>query len=338
VGRFGEVPLRSGGMRAVLCKEFGPPESLVVEEVEDPKAGPGQAIVDVEACAVNYPDYLVIQNQYQFKPPLPFSPGGEVAGVVTELGEGVTGLAIGDRVFASTGWGGLAERVAVQAEVAIAVPEGIDSVHASAFLYAYGTSHYALKDRARLRPGESLLVLGAAGGVGLAAVELGAAMGAVVIAGASTDEKLALCHERGASMLINYSTEDLKERVRELTGGKGADIVYDAVGGRYSEPALRATAWEGRFLVIGFAAGDIPRIPLNLPLLKGCSIVGVFWGSFVGREPKRHQANVAELLQWWREGKISPHVSSTYPLDRAGEAIRELADRRAQGKVVVRVR
>jgi NADPH2:quinone reductase len=320
-----------------MCKAFGPPESLVLEDVEDPKPGPGQAILDVEACAVNFPDVLMIQDMYQFKPPLPFSPGAEVAGIVTALGEGVDSLSVGDRVLASPGWGGLAEKVAVDARSAILVPDGIDPVHASSFLYAYGTSHYALKDRGNLQPGESLLVLGAAGGVGLAAVELGAAMGANVIAAASTDEKLELCREHGATMTINYTTEDLKTSVRDLTGGVGADVVYDPVGGKYSEPALRATAWEGRFLVIGFADGEIPRIPLNLTLLKSCSIVGVFWGAFVGRERQRHRENVAELMQWWQEGKLHPHVSNTYPLERASEAIRELADRKAKGKVVVTI-
>ncbi len=320
-----------------MCKAFGPPESLILEEVDDPTAGPGQVVLDVEACAVNFPDVLMIQDMYQFKPPLPFSPGAEVAGVVSALGEGVDSLSVGDRVLASPGWGGLAEKVAVDARSAILVPDGIDPVHASSFLYAYGTSHYALKDRGNLQPGESLLVLGAAGGVGLAAVELGAAMGANVIAAASTDEKLELCREHGATMAINYTTEDLKTRVRELTGGVGADVVYDPVGGRYSEPALRAIAWDGRFLVIGFADGEIPRIPLNLALLKSCSIVGVFWGAFVGRERQRHRENVAELLQWWREGRLHPHVSTTYPLERAGEAIRELADRKAKGKVVVTI-
>jgi NADPH:quinone reductase len=322
-------------VKAVLCKAFGPPETLVLEDVEDPRPGPGQVVLDVAACAINFPDVLIIQNLYQFKPPLPFSPGGEVAGVVTAISPDVTSLAVGDRVLASTGWGGLAEKVVVAAAAAIPVPEGIDLVHASAFLYAYGTSHHALKDRAALQPGESLVVLGAAGGVGLAAVELGAAMGANVIAAASSKDKLDLCLQHGAAQTIDYSTEDLKERIRELTGGAGADVVYDPVGGQYSEPALRAMAWNGRFLVIGFAAGDIPRIPLNLALLKGCSIVGVFWGAFTGREPDRHRANVAELVRWWQEGRLRPYVSATYPLDRAGEAIRELADRRAKGKVVV---
>jgi NADPH2:quinone reductase len=324
-------------MRAVLCRQYGPPESLTVEEVEDPTANEGQVVVDVKACAVNFPDVLIIQNLYQFKPPLPFSPGAEIAGVVRSVGAGVEGARVGDRVFASTGWGGLAEQIAVDARSLIAIPDGIEFGPASSFLYAYGTAHHALKDRARLQPGETLVVLGAAGGVGLAAVELGALMGATVIAAASNDEKLALCREYGAAQTINYDTEDLKTRIREITGGPGADVVYDPVGGPYSEPALRATAWEGRFLVIGFAAGEIPAIPLNLTLLKGCDIVGVFWGAFVGREPERHRRNVDELIAWWRAGKLRPHVSSTYPLDRAAEAIRELADRRAKGKVVVTV-
>ena len=324
-------------MRALLCKAFGPPESLVLEDVPDPQPRAGQVVIDVHACAVNFPDVLIIQNLYQYKPPLPFSPGGEVAGIISAVGDGVEHVSVGDRVFASTGAGGLAEKVAVAAAAVIPVPDGVDLVHASAFLYAYGTSHHALKDRAAIQPGESLLVLGAAGGVGLAAVELGALMGANVIAAASTDEKLALCREYGATMTVNYAEEDLKTRVRELTGGNGADVVYDAVGGPYSEPALRSTAWDGRFLVIGFAAGDIPKIPLNLPLLRGCSVVGVFWGAFTGREPARHQANVAELLAWWRDGRLRPHVSATYPLERGAEAIRELADRKALGKVVVTV-
>jgi NADPH2:quinone reductase len=244
---------------------------------------------------------------------------------------------VGDRVLASPRWGGLAEKVAVNAEQTVALTDDVDFVHASSFLYAYGTSHYALKDRGRLQPGETLVVLGAAGGVGLAAVELGAVMGANVIAAASTDEKLELCRQYGASMTINYATEDLKTRIRELTGGKGADIVYDAVGGEYSELALRSMAWQGRFLVIGFAAGEIPRIPLNLPLLKSCDIVGVFWGAFVARDPAGNSDNIAELMQWWSEGKLRPHVSSIYPLERAIEAIRELADRRAKGKVVVKI-
>ena len=324
-------------MKAVLCKSFGPPESLVLEEVVDPQPAAGQVVIDVHACAINFPDVLMIQDKYQFKPPLPFSPGAEVAGVVSAVGADVAGLSVGDRVLASPGWGGLAEKAAVNAASVIPVPGEIDLIHASAFLYAYGTSQYALKDRAKLQPGETLLVLGAAGGVGLAAVELGVQMGASVIAAASSDSKLDLCREYGAAMTINYASEDLRQRLKDLTGGAGVDVVYDPVGGSYSEPALRSMAWNGRFLVIGFAAGDIPKLPLNLTLLKGCSIVGVFWGAFVGREPDRHRQNVAELMQWWGEGRLRPHVSATYPLERSAEAIRALADRTAKGKVVVTI-
>jgi NADPH2:quinone reductase len=247
----------------------------------------------------------------------------------------VRGIQVGDRVLASTGWGGFAEEVAVDAARVVAIPDAMDFVSASAFLFTYGTSHYALKDRAQLRAGETLLVLGAAGGVGLAAVELGKVMGARVIAAASTDDKLAVCKEHGADEGINYAREDLKERIKALTGGAGADVVYDPVGGDYAEQALRATAWEGRFLVIGFAAGDIPKIPLNLVLLKGCQIVGVFWGAFTGRDPARNRANVDELLRWYGEGRVRPHVSATYPFERAAEALRALAERRVKGKVVL---
>jgi NADPH2:quinone reductase len=325
-------------MRAVLCEDFGPPESLVVREVPDPNPGPREVVVDVHACSVSFPDTLMLRNAYQFKPPLPFSPGGEISGVVRSIGTEVASVAVGDRVLSSTGWGGLVEQIAVAADRCVPVPEGIDLVHAAAFIYAYGTSQYALSDRADLRPGEILLVLGAAGGVGLAAVELGVAMGARVIAAASDDDKLALCVEHGAEMTINYATEDLKTRVRELTAGYGADVVYDPVGGAYSEPALRAIAWGGRFLVVGFAAGDIPKLPLNLTLLKSCSVIGVFWGAFVGREPERNQRNLDALLKLWSDGTVRPHVSSIHPLEDAGAAIREVADRKAMGKVVVKVR
>lgn len=322
-------------MRAVLCKEFGPPESLVVEDVPDPTPGPGQVVVDVAGCGVNFPDVLIIQDKYQFKPDLPFSPGGELAGTVSAIGDGVDGLAVGDRVLAMLGWGGMADKVAVPAASAVKVPDGVDLVQAAGFLMAHGTSHHALVDRARLQEGETLLVLGAAGGVGLAAVEIGALLGARVIAAASTDDKLELCRSRGATETINYSTEDLRARLKEITGGRGVDVCYDPVGGDLSEPALRSMAWDGRFLVVGFAAGDIPKVPLNLPLLKGCSVVGVFWGAFTGKEPERHQRNVAELLGWLAEGKLEPHVSATYPLEQAADAISDLAERRATGKVVV---
>jgi len=322
-------------MKAVLCKEYGPPEKLVVEELPSPAAGKGQVVIAVHAAALNFPDLLIIQNKYQFKPPLPFSPGGEVAGVVKEIGEGVTGFHPGDRVIGWCAWGGFAEEVAIDASQATRIPDAIDFVTASGFLLAYGTSYHALVDRARLAAGETLVVLGAAGGVGLAAVEIGKALGARVIACASSEDKLALCREHGADEVIDYVREDLKERIKKLTGGKGADVVYDPVGGPYAEAALRSTAWEGRFLVVGFAAGDIPSIPLNLVLLKGCAILGVFWGSFTAREPARNQQNLGELLLWFEQGKLHPHVSQTYPLERAAEALGEMAARKVKGKVAL---
>jgi NADPH2:quinone reductase len=322
-------------MKAVLCKAYGPPESLVVEDLPSPTAGLGEVVLDVRACGVNFPDVLIIQNKYQFRPPLPFAPGGEVAGVIKEIGEGVKGLRVGQRVIGSTGWGGFAEELALDATRVTSIPDSMDFETASAFLLTYGTSHHALKDRAQLRPGETLLVLGAAGGVGLAAVEIGKVMGARVIAAASAPEKLAVCREHGADEVIDYAKEDLKERVKKLTAGEGADVVYDPVGGEFSEQALRATAWDGRFLVIGFAAGDIPKIPLNLVLLKGCAIVGVFWGAFTAREPARNRANIDELLTWFEAGKIKPHISATYPLEQAAVALNDMAARRVTGKVVL---
>jgi len=322
-------------MRAVLCKEFGPPEKLVVEELPSPAIGKGEARIEVHAASVNFPDLLIIQNKYQFKPPLPFSPGGEVAGVVREVGPGVTAVKPGDRVLATTMWGGFAEEVVVGEDHVAPIPDGMDFVTASAFLMAYGTSHHALVDRAQLKPGETLCVLGAAGGVGLAAVEIGKVLGARVIACASADEKLEVCKEHGADAVVNYAREDLKERIKELTGGKGADVVYDPVGGPFSEAALRSTAWEGRFLVVGFAGGEIPRIPLNLVLLKGCQVVGVFWGSFIAREPERNRQSLAELTRWFEEKKIRPHVSETFPLERAKDALNAMAERRVKGKVVL---
>lgn len=322
-------------MKAVLCKAYGPPDSLVVEQRPSPVPGPGQVRVAVHACGVNFPDTLIIQGHYQFKPALPFSPGGEVAGVVQALGEGVTGVAVGDRVIAATTWGGYAEEALAEVSRVIPMPEGIDFPTAAAFTLTYGTSHHALKDRAQLRPGETLLVLGAAGGVGLAAVELGKVMGARVIAAASSDDKLALCRAKGADATINYAREDLRERIKALTDGRGIDVVYDPVGGDLAEPALRSMAWNGRFLVIGFAAGRIPSLPLNLPLLKGCAIVGVFWGAFTRQEPARNAANLQELLAWLREGRIRPHVAAVYPLERAADALNDLMHRRVQGKAVL---
>src|SRR5712691_7831233 len=322
-------------MKAVLCKAYGPPEGLVIEDVEPLKPGRGQVVVGVKACGVNFPDTLIIQGKYQFKPPMPFSPGSEIAGIVKEVGEGADGVKVGDRVIAFTGWGGFAEEVIADAARLIPMPDCMDFTTASAFVLAYGTSHYALKDRAQLKPGETLLVLGAAGGVGLAAVEIGKVMGARVIAAASTDEKLEVCKQHGADQVINYSTEDLKESVKTLTAGNGVDVILDPVGGDYSEAALRGMAWGGRFLVIGFTTGDIPRIPLNLPLLKGCSIVGVFWGSFTAREPRRSQEHLSELLTWFAAGKLKPLISATYPLTRAAEALNDVMNRRVKGKVVL---
>jgi NADPH2:quinone reductase len=322
-------------MRAVLCKRYGPPSELVVAEVPSPKPGEGQVLVAVQAAGVNFPDTLIIQGKYQFKPELPFSPGGEVAGIVREIGPGVTDFKPGDRVIAATTWGGYAEEVVAEAQRVIPMPDGMDFNTAAAFVLTYGTSHHALKDRAELKAGETLLVLGAAGGVGLAAVEIGKAMGARVIAAASSEDKLATCREHGADETINYASEDLRERIKALTGGRGVDVVYDPVGGDFSEPALRSMAWRGRFLVIGFAAGKIPSIPLNLTLLKGCAIVGVFWGAFTRNEPQRNEQNLQELLAWFREGKVHPHISAAYPLERAADALHDVIDRKVKGKVVL---
>ncbi len=322
-------------MKAVLCKQFGPPESLVVEELPSPSAGPGEVVVRVRAASLNFPDVLIIQNKYQFKPPLPFSPGSEMAGEVKAVGEGVKGYKPGDRVIAFTTYGAFAEEVKVEAGRLVPMPEGMDFESAAAFLLTYGTSDHALRDRAQLKAGETLLVLGAAGGVGLAAIEIGKALGARVIACASSADKLEVCRAHGADELVDYAREDLRERIKVLTAGKGVDVVYDAVGGPYSEPALRSCAWRGRFLVVGFAAGDIPKIPLNLALLKGCSIVGVFWGDFARREPKAFAESIAQLGAWFRAGKLKPHVSQTFPLAQAVDALKLMAGRKVKGKVVL---
>ncbi|MGH9844497.1 MAG: NADPH:quinone oxidoreductase family protein [Blastocatellia bacterium] len=322
-------------MKAVLCKELGLPENLVVEEVPSPKAAQGQVVVSVKACGVNFPDTLIIQGKYQFKPELPFSPGGEVAGIVKEVGEGVARVKRGDRVIAFNTWGGFAEEIAVDAERTIPMPSGMDFIPASAFVLTYGTSYHALKDRANLKSGETLLVLGAAGGVGLAAIQLGKAMGAKVIAAASNDAKLQICKQNGADEVINYGAEDLRARIKAVTAGKGVDVVFDPVGGPYSEPALRDMAWKGRFLVVGFAAGDIPKVPLNLTLLKGCSIVGVFWGAFTKNEPDRNRENNYDLMAMYAAAKVRPHIHATYPLERAAEALNEVLNKRVTGKVVL---
>lgn len=324
-------------MRAVVCREYGPPERLEVVERESPTPGRGQVLVAVKAAGVNFPDTLIIQGKYQNQPPMPFTPGSDVAGIVRTVGEGVESVREGDRVmgFTGAGGGGFAEEAICDARSVVPIPAGVKLVTAAAFGLTYSTSYYALRDRGLLQPGETLLVLGAAGGVGLAAVELGHVMGARVIAAASSDEKLAICRRYGADEVINYASEDLRERIKALTGGEGVDVVYDPVGGAYAEPALRGMAWEGRYLVIGFATGEIPRIPLNLPLLKGFSIVGVFWGSFVAREAARNAENLRTLVAWLADGTIKPLVSASYPLEEVARALNDILQRRVMGKVVL---
>ncbi len=325
-------------MKAVLCKAFGPPESLVLEEVDAPTAGPGQVLVDVHASAVNFPDVLMIEGKYQNRPPFPFSPGGEISGTVAALGDGVTDLAVGDRVFGGVGVGGFAEQMAVPAAALRSMPEAMSFAKASGISTTYGTSYYALKQRADLKPGETLLVLGAAGGVGLAAVELGKAMGATVIAAASSDEKLEIARQAGADELINYSDGELKEKVKALTDGRGADVIYDPVGGDLFDQCMRSVAWYGRVLVIGFAAGDIPKVPINLILLKSCQVVGVFFGAWSGRFQDEAAENFREILELYEAGKIDPLIGAEYPLKDYAKALRDLSERRAIGKVVVNVR
>ncbi|MEO0878622.1 MAG: NADPH:quinone oxidoreductase family protein [Pseudomonadota bacterium] len=329
-------------MKAMMSVEVGGPETLKMMEAETPAPGPGQIRIAVKAAGVNFPDTLIIRDLYQFKPPRPFAPGGEVAGVVEALGDGVTTFQEGDRVLAMTLHGGYATDLVVDAHAAAKIPDAMPFDEAAAFLMTYGTSHYALKDRAAMKPGESLFILGAAGGVGAAAIELGRAMGARVIAGVSSEEKAAFCKDLGADETIVYPTGDLDRGVqKELSsaikakaGGDGVDVVYDAVGGDYAEPAIRALTWEGRFLVVGFPAG-IPRIPLNLTLLKSCQIVGVFWGAFTMRNPKRHGEHVAELFKWYAEGKIKPRVTGSFPLQDAEKALAVIETRKARGKVVL---
>ena len=329
-------------MKAMLSKSVGGPETLILEELPDPAPGRGEVLLAVKACGVNYPDLLIIEDRYQFKPPRPFAPGGEVAGIVEAVGPGVASLKPGDRVIGSCGHGGMADKLVITADDCIPMPSGMPFDVASALILTYATSIHALKDRAKIKPGETLLVLGAAGGVGLSAVELGKAFGARVIAAASSPEKVALAKEHGAEAGVVYASgpfdkpgaKALSEQFKLACGPRGADVIYDPVGGDYSEAALRAIAWEGRLLVVGFPAG-IARLPLNLALLKSCQIVGVFWGGFARRDPKANAANIAELMQLYNNGAITPLVSERYPLARAGEAIARLAARQALGKIVV---
>ena len=329
-------------MKAVLSKEVGGPDTLVVEDLDSPTPGKGEVLIDVAACAINFPDSLIIKDMYQMKPPRPFSPGGEISGTVAALGEGVSGWQVGDRVIAGIGAGGLREQVVVPAARLFKVPEDIDLVQASALLMTYGTTIHGLKDRGDIKAGDTVLVLGAAGGVGLSAVELAKAYGARVVAAVSTEEKGEVAKKAGADEVVIYprapfdkdQSKAVAQQFKDAVGPNGADIVYDIVGGDYSEPALRSIAWEGRFLVIGFPAG-IAKMPLNLTLLKSCDIRGVFWGAFTAREPEKNAANIAELFQLWQDGKIAPLISETYPLDKAHEAIAKLESRSAIGKLVV---
>lgn len=324
-------------MKALQCKEAGPADKLVIEEVEDPSAGKGQVVVDIHAAGLNFPDTLMISGKYQFAPDHPYIPGGEAAGVVTSVGEGVTGIAVGDRVIATMLIGAFAEKVAVPAAAVTHMPDEMDFRTGAGMSVTYGTSYHALKQSAQIKKGETLLVLGAAGGVGLAAVELGAAMGARVIAAASTDEKLEVAKAAGAEMTVNYSKEDLKARIKELAGPGGVDVVYDPVGGELSDPALRCLGAGGRFLVIGFAAGDIPRIPLNLVLLKECRIVGVFWGSFARREPETQAKNVADMMKMFAKGKIKPLVADAFEFSDYEAAFERITSRQAKGKVILEI-
>lgn len=322
-------------MKAVICDEFGSPEKLKVGELPNPKLSPDQVLVAVKACGVSFPDLLIIQNKYQFKPELPFSPGGEVVGEVIEIGENVGEFQVGDYVLALCSWGGFAEKVAVDQERIFSLPKSVAPKLAAASLYTLSTSYHGLKDRANLQKDETLVVLGGAGGVGLAAVELGVAMGAKVIAATSTDEKLTICQQKGAMHTINYEKEDLKTRIKELTDGKGADVIFDPVGGKYTDPALRAIAWKGRYLIVGFAGGDIPKIPMNLPLLKGCAILGVFWGSFSRKESDQNMKNMNQLISWLDLGMLTGPTVLSFALEDVQKAFKVLEDRASYEKCVI---
>ncbi|WP_313646631.1 NADPH:quinone oxidoreductase family protein [Pseudomonas sp.] len=325
-------------MKAVLCKTLGPAGNLVLEEVASPVPKHNEVLIDVQAAGVNFPDTLIIEGKYQFQPPLPFSPGGEAAGIVAAVGERAGRFKVGDRVMALTGWGAFAEQVAVPFYNVMPVPQHMDFATAAAFGMTYGTSMHALRQRGQLQAGETLLVLGASGGVGLAAVEIGKALGARVIAAASSAEKLAVAKAAGADELIDYSQASLKEEVKRLTGGNGADVIYDPVGGELFDQAVRSLAWQGRLLVVGFASGNIPQLAANLVLLKGAAVMGVFWGAFAQRQPEDNAANFQQLFAWHAEGKLKPLVSRTYPLAEAGTAIDALGQRQAVGKLVVLTR
>lgn len=323
-------------MKAILCTQAGPAEMLSLADLPDPKPAAGEVVVDIAFAALNFFDTLIIQGRYQVKPELPFSPAAEFSGVVSAVGGGVTAFRIGDRVCGHCGFGAAREKIAVAAERLVKVPDGLALEQAAGLLVTYGTTLHALQDRAKIQPGETLAVLGASGGVGLAAIELGKILGARVIACASSPEKLAFCKKHGADELLDYSKEDLKERLRALTNGEGADVIYDPVGGKYAEPAVRATAWEGRYLVIGFAAGEIPRIPLNLLLLRGSAALGVSWGQYTRRDPERFRAQIGEMLGWVKSGKLSPHIDHIFPLTEVTDAFAAISGRKVMGKVLLK--
>lgn len=323
-------------MRAALCKSLEGPDAVVVEEMPDPIPGPGEVLVRVKAAALNFLDTLITRGRYQHRPGLPFSPAGEIAGVVERLGPGVSGPAVGERVCAFLGWGGARELVVVKPDLLVLVPDGVDDTVAAGVTITYGTAVHGLRERGRLQPGESVAVLGAAGGAGLAAVEVAHLLGAKVIAAASSADKLAVCRQHGADLLLNYAETDLKQALRDLTAGAGVDVVYDCVGGDYSEPALRAMAWGGRFLVVGFASGSIPRIPLNLVMLKGCEVIGVMAGLAVERDPAGHRASISTILKWVAAGQLRPHTHAVFPLSETASAIKLLDRREATGKVIVK--
>ena len=324
-------------MKALLCTRAGTPDDLAIADMPEPVAGPGQAVVRVEAAALNFFDLLIIAGQYQYKPAYPFSPGAEFAGIVENIGPGVTGFTAGDRVIGYCGWGAAREKLVIAADKLIKRPPGLDADRAAGLIVTYGTSYYALKDRAALKPGETLAVLGASGGTGLAAVELGKLLGARVIACAWSDEKIVFAKEHGANDGLNYASHDLRDGLKKLGGEHGIDVVYDPIGDRYAEPALRSLAWYGRYLVVGFAAGQIPKLPLNLVLLKSCDVRGVFWGSWTEREPAAHRANTADLVRWCADGKLSAHVHAAYPLAEAAQALKDIAGRKVMGKVVLKL-
>ena len=324
-------------MKALLCTAWGGPDTLAIGELPPPSPGPGEILVGIRACGLNFADTLMIQGKYQERPEFPFSPGLEISGEVLEAGPGVDGIAVGDSVIALCGHGGLAERVVVPSGSAIRMPEGMDFVTAAGFAVVYGTAHLGLQHRARLEPGEVLLVHGAAGGVGLAAVEVGRRLGATVIATGSSEEKLALARDHGAHHVINYREQSFRDRVKELTEGRGADVIFDPVGGEVFEQSIRCINWEGRILVIGFASGVIPNLPANLALVKNMSVVGVYWGAYRKHNPALLQQSWQQLVEWFAEGALSPHVSASYPLEEAPAALTSLIERRATGKVVVTI-